>query len=395
MAQDSIDLVHINTEALSWMFFVGQGAFMKARGIQFHAISSPGAYLDTFAAMEGVVVHPVHISRAIAPLKDIRSLFCLWRHLCRIRPAIVEAHTSKAGIVGMCAGWLARIPIRIYHNHGMALLSEKGLRRMLLWWCERVSCLLAHEVIYVAESVRDAAVQEGLCPPRKAKVIRSINGLDTAVRFNPKNVTDDARGKVRRRHGIPRDALVVGFVGRIFWVKGVAELISAWNEVSNRFEASHLLVVGAVDSRLPASPEVVEQLKSDPRIHLTGYIEDMPSYYAAMDVLALPSFYEGLGYVLLEASAMQVPVIGTKIPGILDAVCDGTTGTLVDPGDVTALASAISAYFADPELRRTHGAAGRDYVADNFSQERVWEALFQEYKSLLAQLDLIPMGESS
>lgn len=276
MAQDSIDLVHINTEALSWLFFVGQGAFMKARGIQFHAISSPGEYLDTFAASEGVTVHPVDISRAITPLKDIRSMYCLWRRLCRIRPAIVEAHTSKAGILGMIAGWMARIPIRIYHNHGMALLSETGAKRMLLWWSERVACLLAHEVIYVAESVRDAAVQEGLCPPRKARVISSINGLDAAVRFNPGNVPPNARSEVRRLHGIPDDALVVGFVGRIFWVKGVAELVSAWNDVSRRFGASHLLVVGAVDSRLPAPPEVVEQLQSDPRIHLTGYIEDMP-----------------------------------------------------------------------------------------------------------------------
>lgn len=394
MAQDSIDLVHINTEALSWMFFVGQGAFMKARGIQFHAISSPGEYLDTFAAGEGVMVHPVDISRAITPLKDFRSTYCLWRRLRCIRPTIVEAHTSKAGILGMVAAWIARVPIRIYHNHGMALLSETGPKRMLLWWCERVACLLAHRVIYVAESVRDAAVHEGLCAPVKAKVISSINGLDAAIRFNPGSVAKNARSEVRRLNGIPEDALVIGFVGRIFWVKGVAELLSAWKDVSRRFDAAHLLVVGAVDSRLPAPPEVVERLQADPRIHLTGYIGDMPPYYAAMDVLVLPSFYEGLGYVLLEASAMEVPVVGTKIPGIVDAVCDGVTGTLVPPGDVVALARAISAYLQDSELRRTHGVAGRKYVSDRFNQEQVWNALYQEYKRLLAQLDLVPVRES-
>jgi glycosyltransferase involved in cell wall biosynthesis len=291
----------------------------------------------------------------------------------------------------MVAGWIARIPIRIYHNHGMALLSETGTKRMLLWWCERVSCLLAHQVIYVAESVRDAAVHERLCPPTKATVISSINGLDAAVYFNPRNVAKNARSQIRQFHGIPKDALVVGFVGRIFRVKGVAELLSAWKDVSRRFSVSHLLVVGAVDSRLPAPPEVVEQLQQDPRIHLTGYIRDMPPYYAAMDVLVLPSFYEGLGYVLLEASAMELPVVGTKIPGIVDAVCDGVTGTLIDPGDVTALARAIITYLKDPELRRMHGAAGRKYVSDKFSQEQVWDALYQEYERLLAQLDLVPV----
>ncbi|NGZ98582.1 MAG: glycosyltransferase family 1 protein, partial [Nitrospira sp. WS110] len=301
MARSTIRLVHVNTEALSWSFFVGQGTYMKARGIEFHAVSSPGEYLEQFAASEEVTAHAVEISRAIAPLKDLRSLYHLWRRLRLIRPAIVEAHTSKAGIIGMIAGWMARIPIRIYHNHGMALLSESGFQRSLLWWCEKIACLLAHEVIYVAESVRDAAVSEGLCPRLKTRVISSINGLDAAERFNPRKVGEHARAEIRRKHGIPADALVIGFVGRIFWVKGVPELAIAWTQVSKLSDSLHLLVVGEVDSRVPMSAEVVNQLRSDPRIHLAGYIEDIPPYYAAMDVLVLPSHYEGLGYVLLEA----------------------------------------------------------------------------------------------
>lgn len=362
---------------------------MKARGIEFHAISSSGAYLNKFAASEEVTVHAVEISRHITPLKDLLSAIHLWKRFRLIRPTIVQAHTSKAGILGMIAAWLARVPIRIYHNHGMALLSERGSKRALLWWCERLACFLAHEVIYVAESVRDAALDQGLCPPDKARVIRSINGLDAAGRFNPRKVGESARTETRRKQGIPADALVIGFVGRIFWVKGITELVRAWDHLSKLFDSLHLLVVGAVDSRVPAPQEVIEQLKNNPRIHLTGFVEETPPYYAAMDLLVLPSHHEGLGYVLLEASSMQLPVVGTRIPGILDAVCDGVTGILVEPGDSVALSNAISTYLIDPELRRKHGLAGREYVSCKFCQEQVWESLYQGYRRLLRRLDLV------
>jgi glycosyltransferase involved in cell wall biosynthesis len=393
MADDSIKLVHINTEDLSWIFFVGQGAYMKARGLEFHAISSSGEYLAKFAASEDVKVYTVEISRAIEPAKDILSIYNLWRRLRLIRPHIVEAHTSKAGILGMIAACMARIPIRIYHNHGMALLSEQGYRRLLLWWCERIACLLAHEVIYVAESVRDAALKQGLCLPDKTRVICSINGLDVAGRFNPEKVGEKARAKTRHKHGIPADALVMGFVGRIFRVKGVTELVAAWDHLSKIFDSLNLLIVGTIDSRVPAPPEVLERLRNDPRIHLTGYVENTPLYYAAMDLLVLPSHHEGLPYALLEASSMQLPVVGTRIPGIMDAIRDGVTGTLVERGDTAALANAIGTYLMNPELRRKHGLAGREFVLRKFSQERVWEALYKEYRRLLSQLDLVRMGE--
>jgi glycosyltransferase involved in cell wall biosynthesis len=144
-----------------------------------------------------------------------------------------------------------------------------------------------------------------------------------------------------------------------------------------------LLIAGDFDAREPLPAEVVDRLQRDPRIHLLGYVEDMPPIYSAIDVLTLPSHHEGLGYVLIEAAAMEVPSVGTRIPGIVDAVKDGVTGTLVPPGDPVALAEAISKYLRDPSLRREHGRAGRQFVLRSFSQERVWESFYQEYLGLL------------
>lgn len=356
---------------------------MKARGLEFHAISSPGDHLDEFAVKEGALAHRVEISRTITPLGDLLSVVRLWWELRKIRPAIVQAHTTKAGLLGMIAAWLARCPIRIYYNHGIALLSARGFTRFMLRWCDRLSSSLADRVIYVAPSVRDAALAEGLCPVGKTKAILSINGLDAAKRFNPSNLGESSRLQMRQKFGIPASALVVGFVGRIFMVKGIVELVAGWNALSMEFDSLHLLVVGSFDSRVAVPKGVERQLRSDARIHLTGYVEDMPLLYRAMDLLVLPSHHEGLGYVLIEASAMELPVVGTRIPGIVEAVLDGETGILVEPGDPCDLANAIRRYLRDPELRKKHGRRGREYVVKAFQRERVWQELYQEYVDLL------------
>lgn len=370
------------TAAYIWQFWKGQAAFMRARGIEYHCISSAGPPLDQLARSEGVFAHPIELTRTLTPGRDLCAVFRLAVKFREIGVHIVEGDMTKAGLLAMIAAWLARVPVRIYRNHGMALCSAHGAQRLLLWWCERISCLLAHEVIYVAPSVRDAAVQNGVCPPHKAKVVLSANGLETAFRFNPASLEAGTRGKVRERYGIPAEALVVGFVGRLFRVKGIVELVQSWERLAVTYSDLHLLVAGDFDIREAIPQSVVERLQSSAHIHMVGYVDDTPSLLTAMDLLALPSFHEGLGYTLIEASAMELPVVGTRIPGIVDAVVDGVTGTLVEPGDVNALAEAVRHYLDDPVLRTSHGQAGRRYVVENFQQERVWSELYSHYEKL-------------
>jgi len=390
-----LKLAIVNTEAASWQFWKGQPTYMRARGIECHCISSGGPLLDQFALTEQVAVHAINVERSVTPWSDLRAIFLLATKLREIKAQVVQGDTSKSGLLAMIAGTLARVPARIYRNHGMALSSSRGTRRILLWWCEKLSCCLAHEVIYVSPSVKDAAIREGVCPPRKATVVLSANGLDTAGKFDPANLAPEVRVQVRMDYGIPANASVLGYVGRLFRVKGIVELADAWEELSQIYPGLHLLVAGAFDTRDPVPRHVERQLRSDPRIHLAGYVESTAPLLAAMDLLILPSFHEGLGYALIEASAMNIPVIGTRIPGIVDAVKDGVTGTLVEPGDVAAIIESVSRYLENPELRTRHGEAGRRYVVQAFQQKRVWDELYQHYTNLARAKGIETPEESS
>ena len=382
--------MHITTVPISLGFFTGQIGYMNAQGFEIQAISSPGADLKKCAEREHVAVHAVEMPRRITPLRDLIAIFQLWRTLRRIRPAIVHAHTPKGGLLGTIAAWLARVPVRIYHMHGLPLITATGYKRLLLRWSEQVPCRLAHRVFCVSHSVREVAVAESLCPLLKIRVLLrgSINGVDAAHRFNPANASQSARVDTRSSHGIPADALVVGFVGRIVCDKGLVELAKAWRALRQEFPALHLLVVGPFEPQDPVPPDVEALLRDDPRIHLTGMVDNTPPLYAAMEVLALPSYREGFGLAAIEASAMKVPVVATRIPGCVDAVEDGVTGTLVPPRDATALADAIRTYLNHPELRRQHGQAGRQRVLRDFRPDAIWEALYQEYVRLLREKGL-------
>jgi glycosyltransferase involved in cell wall biosynthesis len=384
-APDALRLVHITTVPETLSFLTGQVGYMQSQGFEVFAISSPGARLQAFAAQEHVTCRAVAMTRRISPLDDLRSLLKMWRELRRIRPAIVHGHTPKGGLLGMIAAWAAGVPVRIYHVHGLPLTTATGLKRKLLCWTERLSCFFSHQVLCVSRSVRDVAIQERLCPPGKIKVLAqgTINGIDAQQRFDPQRLGPDSGVQFRRHYGIPADARLLGFVGRIVRDKGLVELCAAWRELRQQFADVHLLIAGPFESQDPVPPDVEHTLRTDNRVHLPGEVADMPALYSAVDVILLPTYREGFPYVPLEAAAMGIPVVATRVPGCMEAVEEGVTGTLVAPRDAAALAEAARRYLADADLRRRHGAAGRQRMLREFQQETVWSAIYQEYRRWL------------
>ncbi len=314
----------------------------------------------------------------------------------RLGPTIVHVHTLKAGLLGMVAATMARVPVRVFHVHGLPHLAARGLKYRLLVWATKIACMLAHRVLCVSPSLREVLIDQKLCP--KAKVVvpanGSCDGIDASNRFNPARVGGFSTN-VRRKYKVPDNAFVVAFIGRLVHHKGLAELGEAWTSLRSEHPDLHLLIVGDFEPQDPVPPSTIKIFAGDPRARMTGLCVNMPELYSAIDLVVLPSHYEGFPTVLLEAAAMSLPVVATAIPGNVDAVRDNVTGVLFPSHNASALAGAIERYIRDPALRRKHGVTARQRVLRDFRPEPIREFIYREYGALLTSRGLSSPGDLS
>jgi glycosyltransferase involved in cell wall biosynthesis len=378
----NVRILHVTTVAKTLGFLRGQVAFMSRRGF---CLQSAGGEAKGLPKNWPLPFSSIEMPRRITPFHDLLSIYQLCRLIRRFQPTIVQGHTPKGALLAMIAAALNRVPIRIFQVHGLPHVAARGLRRALLILATRVSCRLAHRVFCVSHSMRDILITHQFCSPAKPIVLGngSSGGVD-AGKFNPNPESLAAGQAFRASLAIPADALVIGFAGRIVREKGIGELTNAWGLLRTRFPNLHLIIAGEAEQQDPVSVEVNDVLTGDRRIHLLGHCQNIQQFYAACDLVVLPTYREGFPNVLLEAAAMELPVVATRVPGCSDAVIDGMTGTLVPPYDPAALADAIARYLTDPELRRTHGSAARRRVISDFQAVNIHVDLLRNYLQLLS-----------
>jgi glycosyltransferase involved in cell wall biosynthesis len=377
-------VVAVNS-AIAVGFLQGQLQFFKDRGFDV-TVLCPKRRMDEWEVErpEGVPIIEVPLVREIAPLQDLVSLWRLWRIMRTLRPTVTNVGTPKAGLLGGFAAWLNRVPCRFYTLHGLRFETTGGLKRWILVLAERLACRFAHRVICVSHSVRERAIASGLASAQRTVVLGagSCNGVD-ASRFAATPETTKRASELRRRLGIPEQALVALFVGRLTCDKGIPELIQAYTQLSDPFPELRLLLVGCFENGDPLPVDTRKSMETHPRVIFAGSAQDTVPYYAMADVVILPSHREGLPNVILEAQAAGKPVVGAAATGIVDVVEDGETGLLFPIGDVRALAEAVEKLLSDKGLAAKLGLAGQEQVRRNFRQEQIWQALHREYLEVL------------
>jgi len=333
------------------------------------------------AVIRQITVPSRHVDSDLSfdPLAFNRRLVAYRRELRKSPPRVLHAHQARASLIPLLAGYLERVPVRVYHNHGLAYLGYRGLMRRLLRALEQVNIGFATHVLLVSHSNLAAARSDGLLRGGKGTVLAngSAVGIDLQE-FSRERFDASARAAGRKKFGLPADRFVLAYVGRPVKRKGFHLLLRAWRRTGLGMKGNVLLIAGCTQLECTeALDHAVEGVQG------LGYLTDLKDFYAASDAVVLPSEHEGFPYSLLEGAAAGRALIGTDIPGIRCAILRDQTGLLVRLRDEAALGQAIETLASDPELGARLGANARGRVEREFGRKIVLQNLLEYYMSEL------------
>jgi glycosyltransferase involved in cell wall biosynthesis len=376
-------LVRITTVPISLKLLLeGQPAFFQQQGFEVLTVSAAGPEVRDLEAV-GVPHRIIPFTRRITPWQDLVCLVQLVRLLRAFRPDILHTHTPKAGLLGMLAAWLARVPGRLHTVAGLPLMEATGMAHLILQTTETITYACATRVYSNSRGLLRFITQHFPRHAHKFHVLEngSTNGIDV-VRFTATPELHAQARLLRAQLGISADAVVIGFIGRLVGDKGIHELVRAFL-LSNRPD-THLVLVGAFeDERDPVEAAVKREIVYHPLIHSVGFQADVRPWLLAFDLFAFPSYREGFPNVVMQAACLGVPCVVSDINGCNELVQPGHSGWLVPPKNAGALADALAEALAQPALRAEFARTLRQFVADHYERKVIWAALLREYQRVL------------
>ncbi len=375
-------ILHVFTLAsTAESFFDGQFAYLSEAGHNIHLVASTEPS-KKFCQRNHITFHQILVARRVDIKADLRSIKALRKLIKREKFDAVFGHTPKGALVAMCAARLSGVKIRVYYRHGLIYTTATGAKRLIFKTVEQFTAALATKIVNVSPSLSKLAVKERLNSDKKQYVIGSgtCGGIDTANIFNPDNISNEER--VELKASIVGDCdFVVGFCGRLCHDKGIVELVDGFK----MFQTDHpdlktkLLLVGPYDERDVLADNIKKEITNNPDIIATGHQDKskLPSLYALMDVFVFPSYREGFGMCVIEASAMRVPILVSRSHGCVDSIREDVSGRYIDIS-AESIAKELDGLL-DPNLRRHIGIGGRDFAINNFDHKVMWPLIKQFY----------------
>ena len=367
-------------------FFDGQFRHLSEReGHEVHVVTSRGD-ISEFCVRNKVAFTPIDIARRIDIKADIKSIFELRRLIKVEKYDVVFGHTPKGALVAMIASWLCRVPSRVYYRHGLIYTTARGIKRFIFKTVERCTALLATYIINVSPSLSDLAIADRLNGSRKQTVIGqgTCGGIDTKNTFNPELINQDTVTRLKYEYHIAQRDFVIGFCGRICKDKGIEELVEGFKLFvkCNPNISAKLLLVGGYDKRDVLGETVKREIANNPDIISVGKViqKDLPLYYTMMDVFVFPSYREGFGMCVIEASAMEVPILVSRSHGCINSIVESKTGEYIDISP-KGVCEGIERLLKDKH-RKHYGISGRKWVKENFEQTVMWPQIALLYSEL-------------
>ena len=363
---DSLNMGGTETQAVELAMRLGPERYEVTLG----CLRARGPLLEKLAA-HPLVVREFYPEGGVDSLRGFYQMLRLARFLRRERFQIVHTHDLYSNLLGIPAAFIARVPVIISSQRDLAHFGVYRTGRRV--WLRRIQ-RLSTAVLTNANAVRQAILEETHFPEQRVRVI--YNGVDLS-RF-----ARECRDRSWIRHNTEREKWIV-LVGNMHSdVKGHPELIDAAKEVTQQFPEVRFLLVGDGIQREEFEAQVA-RLGLKERFEFLGLRDDVPRILSCCDVAVSPSKAEGLPNAVLEYLAAGLPTVATRVGGNVEIIQDGKNGLLVSPNDSSELAGALLRLLRDPAFAAELGRNGREFVASQFSFERLVENTDEFYSELL------------
>ena len=346
-------------------------------GFEVTAIASPGSGWERMESTDKLDCIPLAIARNPSPFKDLVSLFKLYRLFKSQKFDIVHSTTPKAGLLCALAARLAKVPVRLHTFTGQTWVTKKGIARFVLRFFDKFIVWLNTQCYADSLSQRDFINSEGIGDHRTIKVLGngSLSGVDLK-RFSRENWLNK-RSTIHQELEVNNNDFIIIFVGRLSREKGIFELMEAFETLQKKYNELHLFLVGPCEEKQVEAK--LEQWRFLPGVHCVGNTNVPERYLSVSDILCLPSYREGFGTVVIEAAAMGLATVGSKINGLSDAVEDGVTGILTEVMNANSLQDALEKLIQDKTLCKRLGEQAFERCQRDFDSVYMSQLLIKEY----------------
>jgi glycosyltransferase involved in cell wall biosynthesis len=363
----------------------GQMRYMKRSGFEVIMVSADGTERNDVMQYEECPHYIIPMTRKITPFADALSFWRLYRLLKKEKPDIVHSHTPKAGLLAMLAAKYAGVKIRIHTVAGLRFMTASGFTRTILTRMEKITAHAATHVWPNSMSLLKYVEQHNLASAEKLEIIGrgSSNGVDLS-RFSKSALSEEG---IRNAMDIlSRDSSLyyILSVGRIVKDKGISELAKAFTNLYRENDKLRLVLVGTFEEKLdPLDSDVMEMIKNHPGIILAGWHDEVEYFMHITNLLVHASYREGFPNVVLQAGAMECPIVCSRIEGNIDIVDEDTNGLMFTAGNENDLYDKLKQAISDPAGMKIKAGLLRRKIEDNFDRSFVQEKLRQKYEALL------------